>query len=493
MAQTWDSGKTRQPGQCVVAGVGAWRARCPFCHKPMGDAPGTAVFCPRCGRGVMRHSQHGSGSEFDGWLPRTISHFQVRTAVTVRRADLLSAAINSQSGAAVELQMVQVEGDCNGPWHAVFNRSVAGVGAIAQGMDGQLLWVAVPPGRAGLLPDWTSLIAPQTVAPATPPRTAPVQAPPKQSAAPAYRPPTKKKGGFGWVIALVAIGMIWYRTHEQRPGVSSFTYNTKPFVPTLPPSPELYDSDYNDAILSLQTGRYDTAIAKFQKYNLIHPGVAGSYEYLGNAYRDKGDLAAADRAYTDALRLKPGDAHTLGNRGLLRQKQNNLPAAIRDYQTALGRDSSQEWIRQNLRAATDEQARAQQKADPKSPESASAIWGQATAAFNVSNYDEAIRLYDEYLAIYPQNSTAFSGLGSAYYNRGTRNHSTADLRTSDMMCARALNIDPRNVLAIGVRGMIRENDGNVSEAIRLYDSALQIDPKAQWIATRRDAIARRGK
>ena len=85
-----------------------------------------------------------------------------------------------------------------------------------------------------------------------------------------------------------------------------------------------------------QLGRADEAIAAYRKIldraGNLSAAVAAN---LGNVYFKKGDAAAAERCYTQALEADPGYASACLGRANARLKAGSLRAAIADYELYL--------------------------------------------------------------------------------------------------------------------------------------------------------------
>ena len=136
MALMWvDDRSTEKPPlrPALLAGVAAWRSRCPFCQQSMIAAPVDASFCKRCGHSLQRHAQRFPTGDFEAWLPRAVGPYQVIPSLSVRHADILSTAQDTRSGAGVILQLMQIDGDPFGPWHAHFEKAIGGFRTLGHG------------------------------------------------------------------------------------------------------------------------------------------------------------------------------------------------------------------------------------------------------------------------------------------------------------------------------------------------------------------------
>jgi eukaryotic-like serine/threonine-protein kinase len=82
-------------------------------------------------------------------------------------------------------------------------------------------------------------------------------------------------------------------------------------------------------------GRYDEAVACFNKALEISPDDAPAHGSLGIALQAKGDLDGAIAEYRTALRLQPDDAATHSNLGTALRDKADLDEAIAEYRRAI--------------------------------------------------------------------------------------------------------------------------------------------------------------
>ena len=82
-------------------------------------------------------------------------------------------------------------------------------------------------------------------------------------------------------------------------------------------------------------GAYDLAVADYSQAIRLSPGDAAALVNRGNAYRAQGklDLALAD--YNRAIRLRPGDSVAFDNRGRTYAAKGDMARAIADFDQAI--------------------------------------------------------------------------------------------------------------------------------------------------------------
>lgn len=93
--------------------------------------------------------------------------------------------------------------------------------------------------------------------------------------------------------------------------------------------------DYRTGLSMLREGRADEAIAILMRARQSSPRDPAVPNALGLALLYKKDYAAAEKAFTDSLKLKPdfGEAHN--NRGVCYMEMGRLDEAERDFQAVL--------------------------------------------------------------------------------------------------------------------------------------------------------------
>jgi len=78
-------------------------------------------------------------------------------------------------------------------------------------------------------------------------------------------------------------------------------------------------------------GKYDKAIAEFNKAIAINPNLAEAYGERGSAYKHKGDYDRAISDQTKVIKIDPRSDVAYYNRGNAYAKKGNLDQAISDY------------------------------------------------------------------------------------------------------------------------------------------------------------------
>jgi len=99
----------------------------------------------------------------------------------------------------------------------------------------------------------------------------------------------------------------------------------------------------------LDTGKYDDAIADYDKAIAFDPNVALAYTNRGVAYGRKGAFDPAIADYTKAIALKPKYADAYNSRGVAYARKGHSDQALADFRKALEINPSLQAAKRNLR------------------------------------------------------------------------------------------------------------------------------------------------
>ncbi len=98
----------------------------------------------------------------------------------------------------------------------------------------------------------------------------------------------------------------------------------------------------------LRNKEYDKSIIDFSEALLINPKNPYSFNFRGEAWREKGNFDRALADFEDALAIDAGFTGAYLNRGLTFEKQGNTNAARAEYQKAVSQTGTREldkWAR----------------------------------------------------------------------------------------------------------------------------------------------------
>jgi len=194
---------------------------------------------------------------------------------------------------------------------------------------------------------------------------------------------------------------------------------------------------------------YDGAVQAFRQAVLLNPNSAGARGNLGNAFRGKGEFAAAAAEYREAIRLDPSYASAHHNLGVVLNSQGDKEGANAEYREAIRLDPDEALYRSNLGSLLSDE-------------------GDVTGA--LAELREAIRLD-------PRYADAHGNLGRTLQKAGDAEGAIAEYRE-------AIRLDPDNLAAyIGLSNVLKEKD-DVPGQIAAYREILRLDP--DHLAVRRN-------
>jgi len=99
----------------------------------------------------------------------------------------------------------------------------------------------------------------------------------------------------------------------------------------------------------LDKGKYDDAIADYDKAIALDPNVATAYTNRGVTYGRKGDYDRAIADYTKAIAIDANHANAYYNRGVAYEKQGDKEQAIAEYRKVLEIGPSDQDAKNNLK------------------------------------------------------------------------------------------------------------------------------------------------
>lgn len=142
------------------------------------------------------------------------------------------------------------------------------------------------------------------------------------------------------------------------------------------------------------------------------PSSPNTHNNLGDVYGRRGDLPAAIREFQTAIKLKPNYADAHHNLGNAYRDAGKISEALESYQRALSFNSNLWQSHQNL----------------------------AAIYFGQDNFSQALEHLQQALKINPKNSYLYMALGAVYLGKGDKEKAQEAFLT-------ALNLDPNNLQA----------------------------------------------
>ena len=209
----------------------------------------------------------------------------------------------------------------------------------------------------------------------------------------------------------------------------------------LPGQSKGIDDFFNQGISFLESRQYDEAIKSFSDAIAINPQHAVAYCNRGVAWFYKGDYDRAISDYNRALAINPRYTGAYCNRGVLWTNKGDYDRAISDYKKALDINAYY----------------------------APAYCGRGIAWFRKGDYDRAIADYNRTIDINPHYTLAYCNRGALWAGKGDYDRAIAD-------CTRALDLNPYSAMAYCNRGVAWFHKSEYFRAIADYLRAIDIDP-----------------
>ena len=160
---------------------------------------------------------------------------------------------------------------------------------------------------------------------------------------------------------------------------------TPPPTPTPTPVPTPKPPDFTfyqkRADESASEGKFDLAIADYNKAIELNPKAVSLYLSRGRVFYSKKDYASASADYSQAIELDPESALYF-IRGDSYEKMGELQKAVSDYQKAVELDANNESAKNNLKRLQDELAKVLPK--PETP--------KITTVSETSNPDSPVNI-----------------------------------------------------------------------------------------------------
>ncbi|MDE3137642.1 MAG: tetratricopeptide repeat protein [Acidobacteriota bacterium] len=239
------------------------------------------------------------------------------------------------------------------------------------------------------------------------------------------------------------------------------------------------------------TGKYQEAVAQFQKALAIRPTDDRAYQGLAAAYGKLGRTAEAEQTFQKAIRLRPQYWAGYSWLGVFYDNQGRYEDAERMFQqvVALAPDSFQGYY--DL-GAVYVQMGDFAKAVPAMERSiairptGTAYSNLGTALFYLHRYPEAVKNFEQATEYEPKNYVAWRNLGDGYHwTPGKSEQATAAYRKAIELANETLRVNPKEVDAYKVLAACQAMLGAKQQAIAATAQLLALapgDPDAMYIA-----------
>ncbi len=194
----------------------------------------------------------------------------------------------------------------------------------------------------------------------------------------------------------------------------------------------------------LREGKFREAVVVLNRAIEADAGRADAFNLRGVAYFELKEYANARLDYDQAIKLQPDFYRPYYNRALLRTAQNELPAALADYSTAirLAPDTARQtvseiYLNRGQLFALQDQPRAAltdfDQAITRFPANALALYDRGNLKFQQKDLPGAIADFQRAVAANPQFGKAFYGLGIALVLQNDRQTACLNLKQAQKL------------------------------------------------------------
>jgi predicted Zn finger-like uncharacterized protein len=255
------------------------------------------------------------------------------------------------------------------------------------------------------------------------------------------------------------------------------------FLEALNNDPVLTPAYFNLANTYRELGRYDEAVANYQKVVALapkHPNLAREYGYA--RYLRK-DYAEALKLYLEAVRLSPKDDRLHLQTGIVSLENGDAQTAAKHFQTAIEINSANVDAHMQLGLLSykngdlDQAQESLKRAigiDKENPNIHYALAQTLLAAKQFMDAMEELRIV---VKLKPDHLEAVQGLNKLLIERGQYEEAVKHLN-------QAIAAQPKQVELLLLLGDVFQNQSLLPQALKTYQKALTIDPKATGLALR---------
>lgn len=199
----------------------------------------------------------------------------------------------------------------------------------------------------------------------------------------------------------------------------------------------------------------------------------------GNVAYKKGNYDEAIKFYSEAIEKTPNFADAYNNRGIVKLAQNNLDAAIVDFEKAVSIDNEFILAKYNLGEAysntqeLDKSLSLLKQIESKYKDSSFYFVTLSNIFIKKSNYSEANTCLLNALRLNKNNDKAYTNLGFIQYSEKKYSEAKANFE-------HAIILNPKQDLALNNLSLISANENNYPKAIELVDKAINLNKSTTY-------------
>lgn len=193
--------------------------------------------------------------------------------------------------------------------------------------------------------------------------------------------------------------------------------------------------NYGEA-LQAKPSRRDEAIAQYKLALDLKPTLTSATVNLAKAYAEKGRYNEAKELLTQVTKGALADAEAHYNLAVLLMRENNVTAAVAEYERALAINPQHAHALNNLGVAYDSQANHKKaveyftKATQADPLFAEAFFNLGLAYFRLNDGPKATKAFEQALKLDQSNDEPYIQLGMLYLQQGKRDRAAIAFKKS---------------------------------------------------------------
>jgi tetratricopeptide (TPR) repeat protein/predicted Ser/Thr protein kinase len=231
------------------------------------------------------------------------------------------------------------------------------------------------------------------------------------------------------------------------------------------------------------TGKYEEAIAEFQKAAQSEPTRDAAASGLGRAYESVNKMENAEQAYKGAITLRPNYWAGYNRLGTFYLRHGKFDSAAEMYTQVISLVPDSFIGYSNLGITRVLQGKYLEAIEPlkrslEIRKTGAATSNLATAYFQQKHFGDAAKFFEEAAALDPGNYELWGNLGDAYYwAPGMRDRSVAAYRKALSLGEEQRKVNPRNANLLSYLAGYHAMLGEVRAAHEKIAEALQLMPR----------------